>query len=209
MGKTSDRMARAARYLNARPFSLSLIAVTDPNRLPDPAVALRAVPRGGALIWRAYDKKPDYPAARALASGLRARDGILLIAGAPDFARRLGIDGIHLPEYSITRHRHGTFRHDVPAVIVTAACHSEKAVIAASRAGVDAVLISPALPTESHPDGKSLGIPRFARLVRVADGLGLPAYALGGISTPAHVARLRGTGAKGIAGIGFILGSGT
>ncbi|MEP2828483.1 thiamine phosphate synthase [Parvibaculum sp.] len=208
MGTISDHMARAARYLNAHPSSISLVAITDPKRLPNPAVALLALPRQSALIWRTYGKKPDYPTVRALASKLRARDGILLIAGMPDFARRLGVDGVHLPEYSLARHRHGTFRRDVPAVIVTAACHSERAIVAAARADVDAVLISPVLPSESHPGGKPLGIPRFARLVRVANGLGLPAYALGGISTPPHVARLRGTSVKGIAGISFILGSG-
>lgn len=208
MGKHVERMARMARTLDPDPASVSLLAVTDPKRLADPWAALRALPRGSALIWRSYDKRPDYETARRLAAAARAKGCVLILAGAPELARRLGMAGIHLPERAIRRHRSGTFLRETPDAIITAACHSERAIFAAARARADAVLISPVMPTESHVGAKALGIPRFAALVRTANSLGLAAYALGGISTPAQAARLRGTGADGIAGIGFILDSG-
>ena len=205
MTKILDRMIRATRYLGPYSSSISLIAMTDPNRLSDPWTILHKLPRGSALIWRAYDEKPDYKIARKLADALRARGCLLIIAGRPDLGRRLGIAGIHLPERYLARHRCAAIQRDFPGSILTAACHSEKSIVAASRAGADAVLISPVLPTESHPGEGHLGVSKFARLVRRANGLGLSAYALGGISTLTEIARLRGTGAAGVAGIGFII----
>lgn len=205
MGRVSSRFARKTRYLNLDPFSVSIVAVTDPQRMPDPSDALSSLPRGSALIWRAYENAPSAKRVRSLDAAARAKSCILLIAGSPKLARRLGVPGIHLPERDLAHYRGFAFGQKV----VTASCHSERAIIAAARAGVDAILLSPVMPTESHPGGKTLGITRFARLVRLANELGLSVYALGGISTPASVARLRGTGAAGVAGIGFLLERGS
>jgi len=200
MRKDLERIARAARRLNPDSASVALIAMTDPERLPDPYAALAALPPGSALIWRAYDETPLYETARRLTVAARGKGCILIVAGSPRLAGRLGIVGIHLPERDIAR------RRNIAAhVLVTAACHSERAVIEAARAGADAVLISPVLPTESHPGGKVLGIARLARLAALAGALGMPAYALGGITDETHIRRLRGTGIAGVAGIGFLL----
>lgn len=93
-------------------------------------------------------------------------------------------------------------RRPKPQLRVTAAAHSERAVVAAARAGVDAVLISPVFATASHPGAKTLGVVRFARLARLAAEKGLRVYALGGV-TPGLVRRLAGTGTYGMAGISF------
>lgn len=204
MGKNLDRIARVAHSLNSRPGSVSLVALTDPERLADPWAVLRALPRGSAMIWRAYDRRPDYETARQLCAAARARHCVVIIAGAPHLAGRLGIGGIHLRERDIGRFRTGAFSLARLDILVTAACHSERAIVAAARAGADAVFISPVMPTESHPGGKALGIPRFAHLAGVANAFGLAAYALGGITTASHAARLRGTGAAGIAGISLL-----
>lgn len=205
MGKNLDRIVRVAHSLNSRPGSVSLVALTDPERLADPWAVLRALPRGSAMIWRAYDRQPDYETARQLCAAARARHCVVIVAGAPHLAGRLGISGIHLRERDIGRFRNGPLKQGLSETLVTAACHSERAIVAAARAGADAVFISPVMPTESHPGGKVLGISRFARLARFANDRGLPAYALGGITTASHAARLRGAGAAGIAGIGFLL----
>ena len=200
MRKDLDRVARAVRYLDPDRTSVALIAMTDPKRLPDPWAALAALPRGSALIWRAYDRSPDYETARRLTAAARRKTCVLFAARGPKLGGRLGIARIHLPERDIAR------RRNIAAhVLVTAACHSERAVIEAARAGADAVLISPVLPTESHPGGKVLGIARLARLAALAGALGMPAYALGGITDETHIRRLRGTGIAGVAGIGFLL----
>lgn len=200
MRKGLERTARAARWLNPDSASAALIAMTDPRRLPDPSAALAALPPGSTLIWRAYDEKPDYETARQLTAAARRKTCLLILAGCPRLGGRLGIDGIHLPERDIARRRN--IAAHVP---VTAACHSERAVIEAARAGADAVLISPVLPTESHPGGRTLGVVGLARLAALAGALGMPAYALGGITDEIHIRRLRGTGIAGVAGIGFLL----
>lgn len=200
MGKELERIARAVRYLDPGGTSIALIAMTDPKRLPDPLVALAALPRGGALIWRAYGGKPGYETARQLTMAARRKACFLTVAGNPRLAARLGIAGIHLPERDIAR-RHRIASHGP----VTAACHSERALFEAAGAGVNAVLISPVLPTESHPGGKTLGVIRLARLAAIARALGMTAYALGGITGEAHIRRLRGTGIVGVAGISLLL----
>jgi thiamine-phosphate pyrophosphorylase len=87
--------------------------------------------------------------------------------------------------------------------IVTAAAHSEPAIVAAAKAGVEAVLLSPVFPTASHPGGATLGVVRFARLAHLAASLGLFVYALGGVTDGAKIRRLAGSGASGIASIGY------
>ena len=47
------KIERAARWASGGKAPVALIAMTDPERLPDVEAALRALPRGAALIWRA------------------------------------------------------------------------------------------------------------------------------------------------------------
>ncbi|HEX7774936.1 MAG TPA: thiamine phosphate synthase, partial [Parvibaculum sp.] len=89
-------------------------------------------------------------------------------------------------------------------LVMTAAAHSEAAIFRAARARIDAVLISPVFPTASHPGAPALGVVRFARLAHLARRLGLRVYALGGITGPASLRRLTGSGADGVAGVGFL-----
>jgi len=192
-------LRRAASRLTNGRNGIVLIGMTDATRLPDPLKALDALPAGCALVWRAYEAGADAGEFQRLAAGARAKNCLLLIAGAPKRARRLGAGGLHLPERMLG-HRHGT---GVGAI--TAAAHSEAAIHRAARAGADAVLISPVLPTRSHEGAPPLGPVRLAHLARIARALGLVPYALGGISEARHVRRLAGTDIAGVAGIGFLL----
>lgn len=202
------KMERAARWASGGKATIALIAMTDPERLPDVEAALRALPRGAALIWRAYEDDAS-PARLRRLTALAHRHGIiLLVAGRPALAARTGTMGIHLPERELRRARSGSYviprRLHAPRLAITAACHSEIAIRLAAKAGADAVLISPVFATKSHAGAKPLGLLRFAQLARLARRLGLAPFALGGIVTAAHVRRLKGTGAAGIAGIGFL-----
>ena len=74
------------------------------------------------------------------------------------------------------------FRHlsRIPAdALVTLSVHSAKGMISARQISVDAVLISPVFPTNSHPNAATLGPMRFASLVKDCP---CPVYALGGMS---------------------------
>lgn len=177
-----------------------LILMTDPARAPDPAVALARAPKGAAVIYRAYGLSPAYSDLAQLLRMARRKGVRLLIAGN----LRAAADGAHLPEYIIRQSTKCMFaRRDRPDFLVTAAAHSESAVIAAARAGADAVLISPVFPTRSHPGAKPLGAVRFARLATIARAHGLAVYALGGITTVAARRRLSGIDIAGVAGIGL------
>lgn len=185
---------------NPRP---RLVALTDPLRAPDPFMIARSLPFGALLIWRAYGITPSRAEVARLARQVHARKGLLLIAGA---ARHTALgDGTHLPAYRLkgahtdqfcaTRHR------PRPGFQITSAAHNERDIVAASRAGVDMVLLSPVFATASHPDARTLGPVRFASIARLAKKLGLEVIALGGMTSPAHWRRLKGSAAIGLAGI--------
>lgn len=195
-------MMRMAARLAARPHPglPLLIALTDPARMPDPAMALAALPRGSGLIWRSYETRPTREALTDLSRRARRGGLLLLVAGE---AQQGPMVGAHFPERALLggkRARSSTRTR----TLVTAAAHSERAVIRAAQAGVDAVLISPVFATESHVGAQTLGLIRFAQLARLASRLGLAAYALGGVTNPSALRRLSGSGAHGFAGIGLI-----
>lgn len=168
----------------------SLLAFTDPARTPDPVALARRMPRGAALVYRAFGAKDAEAVARKLKTVARTRGLVLLIGADPRLAARIGADGVHLPERLARRAR--ALRR--PGWVVTAAAHSVRA---ARVEGVDAVVISAAFPSNSASAGKPLGPVRLAQMVRAA---GRPAYALGGV-TDENARRLLPTGVVGIAGV--------
>ena len=177
------------------------VLMTDDTRLADPAAvlaALDALPPGSAVIVRRRDDDERETLVRALLPACRAQGGPVLVAADEALARRLGADGVHLPETMVrARPRRPHPAH--PGWLVTASAHSAAALHRAERADADAVLVSPVFATRSHPGAPALGVLRFTALVRDA---GVPVYALGGIDAAA-VRRLRHSGAAGIAGIGI------
>jgi thiamine-phosphate pyrophosphorylase len=70
-------------------------------------------------------------------------------------------------------------------------------VLRARRAGVDAIVVSPVFPSRSPSAGRVMGVRRFAALARAG---GIPAYALGGVTTK-NAPRLLSAGAAGLAGV--------
>ncbi|PKQ05918.1 MAG: hypothetical protein CVT73_10950, partial [Alphaproteobacteria bacterium HGW-Alphaproteobacteria-12] len=131
-------ISRATKRLTGSADAVSLIGVTDAQRMPDPEKALAALPRGSALIWRSYGAAPDTIRLRHLSAHAKSKDCVVLIAGAPHLSRRLGTQGLHLPERMLTRRYENGYLLSLhglpPGLIVTAACHSEQAVRAAARA---------------------------------------------------------------------------
>ena len=84
--------------------------------------------------------------------------------------------------------------HDL---LLAASCHSSSDLQQAQQIGADFALLSPVLPTRSHPDADPLGWDGFARLVADAN---LPVFALGGMR-PEVLRTAWQHGAQGIAGI--------
>ncbi|MEE8438356.1 MAG: thiamine phosphate synthase, partial [Micropepsaceae bacterium] len=169
------KLARLAQRLNAccgQPLPALILMTTDDKRLPDPLAAAQALPRGSAVILRHRDDEERAHLGEALVKLTRQSNLMLLIAGDTGLARRLNADGVHFSESQIDEVAPCRTRH--PNWIITAAAHSERALLRAKRAGADASLFAPVFPTKSHPRKSAFGLTRF-RLV--AARAPLPLYA--------------------------------
>jgi thiamine-phosphate pyrophosphorylase len=188
------QLASLARRLNREAGAPPLPALyffTDPERTPDPARAARRLPRGTAVVYRHFGAPDRAHTARRLAHLCRARGLVLLIAGDPELARRVGADGVHWPEQRLPEQRS---REDW---LVTAAAHSADGVACASAFGADACILAPVLPTRSGSGHPPLGLFRASQIARAAR---VPLIALGGVN--ARTARLlAGRGFAGCAAV--------
>ncbi|MEH3041082.1 MAG: thiamine phosphate synthase [Sphingomonas paucimobilis] len=141
------------------------------NALP---AMVAKLPRGSGVVFRHYatptcDRRRLFARVRRIA---RARGLVLLVAG-PSLR---GGDGVHGRKARRTRG------------LATRPVHSMRERIAAERAGVDAIFVSPVFATRSHPGAPVLGRVRFQRLIR---GARVPVIALGGM-TAARARTLKG-----------------
>lgn len=170
-----------------------LLFFTDPERTPDAEAIARTLPAGSAIVFRAFGA-PDAEAQGRRLAAVARRCGLKLLVGADlSLARRLGADGVHLPER--LAHRAAAIKAAHPRWIVTAAAHSLRA--ARSAQGADAVVVSAIFPSNSPSAGSPMGIPRLAGLVRQARR---PVYALGGVRDE-NARRVISAGAKGLAAV--------
>ena len=139
--------------------------------------ALERLPRDAGVVFR-HSRSPDRAALAARVRALCRRRGLLFVVAGPlRLARAWRADGAH-----------GRF----PGAL-TAPAHSRAELVAARRAGVGLVFLSPLFATQSHPGARPLGALRFGLLARRA---GLPVAALGGV-TAADGRRLKSLGASG------------
>ena len=190
---------RSARNLGPSAHGASgwplLLFFTDPIRAPDPAAVVGGLPRGSAIVYRAFGAADAVRTGRRLAQ-LAHRRGVLMFVGAdPRLAAAVAADGLHLPERLAMRSgvNHALRRR----FRLTAAAHGLPAARRARAAGVEAAVISPVFPSRSPSAGRPIGALRFRVLVRAA---GLPVYALGGV-TPRTAKALKGCGAIGLAAV--------
>ncbi len=197
LAKTAAYLSRRApmRKRGARKGLPSLLFFTDPVRTPDPEAVAGRLPRGAAIVYRTFGAADAGAQGRRLMAIARRRGLKLLIGADADLARRLGADGVHLPERLADRARRLRAIH--PHWIVTAAAHSPGAAHRGLSAGADAVVISVVFASGSASAGAPMGPARLARLVR---GLGGPAYGLGGI-TNKTARRLLDAGLVGLAAV--------
>ena len=158
--------------------------MTDPRMGDGLWRALERLPRGAGVVFRHYQlQAPEraelYARLRRVA---RRRHLVLLVAGP----RLPGADG-----------QHGARNRGPNRGLVTWPVHHRRDLIAARRAGADAVLVSPVFPTRSHPGAAALGRVRFGLLIRDS---GIPVIALGGMDER-RARSLRLLGVHGWAGI--------
>lgn len=97
----------------------------------------------------------------------------ILLNGDVALAREVGADGVHLTSAQLAE-----LRERPPIDWCAASCHSAEELRRAEALGCDFALLSPVLPTRSHPDAAALGWEKFAAM---AAGSSIPVYALGGL----------------------------
>jgi len=114
----------------------------------------------------------------------------VLVNGSLELARAAGADGVHLDSSAAAKLG---VRPDCEWVGVS--CHDAAELAHAVAIGADFALLSPVLPTLTHPGAPTLGWERFAELAAAS---AIPVYGLGGLER-ADVALARSHGAHGVA----------
>ena len=132
-------------------------------------------------------------AERALAV-CRERGAKLLLNGDPAVVERVGADGVHLTASRLMALEERPLEE---RYLVTASCHDEAEVKKAESIGADFAVISPVLPTQSHPGAPTLGWPGLRLITEEAK---IPLYALGGMKE-SHLDWTWTHGAQGYAAI--------
>ncbi|MEO1475871.1 MAG: thiamine phosphate synthase [Pseudomonadota bacterium] len=152
-----------------------LIALTDPERTPDPVALALKLPASSGLIYRHFGSENRRTIATELAAIARENGITLLIGNDPALAAIVGASGVHWPEANMANARRWTGRFH----LMTSAAHSLEAIKRAGRIGLDAALVSTVFPSRSASAGHPFGATRFRQLVRRAP---IPVYGLGGIT---------------------------
>lgn len=192
--RTATKLGRRAarRYPPSSHRALpNLWFLSDPMRTPDPATIAARLPRGSAVIYRAFGQPGALDLARTLRLITRRRGILLLIGADTRLARQSGADGVHLPERRA--HHARWLRLARPDWLVTAAAHGLAAGLRAKRFGAQAVLVSAVFPSRSPSADRPLGVLRFEAIARSID---LPVIALGGLGdkTASRLGRSRAAG---------------
>lgn len=161
--------------------------LTDERQGEQLWTALARLPRGSGVVVRHYSLAPD--ARLALVQRVRRiarrRGLVVVVAARARTAARWRVDGVYQA------------RREGRPLLMLATAHNRRELVAAARARADAVLVSPAFPTRSHPGATALGPVRFGLLARTTR---LPVIALGGM-TSRRARQLRALGAQGWAAI--------
>lgn len=194
----ADKLAAAARSLKRQsgvtaPFSLAFL--TDQKRAPQAQQIAAVLPRGAAVIFRDYQHTDRAKLAAQLKSICAARGVFLLIGADLALAKDIAADGVHFPSW------YKGDRNVLPGAIKTTSCHSAADLNGVKVADIDIVLLSPALPTASHPGAPALGADKFRKLASKSPR---PVLALGGINE-SNAEQLAGANVAGIAAIGAFL----
>ncbi|MHB0972875.1 MAG: Nudix family hydrolase [Thiobacillus sp.] len=119
----------------------------------------------------------------------------VLVNGAPDLARATGADGVHLDSSAAASL---TARPDCAkpdSFLVGVSCHDDAELAHAAALGADFALLSPVLPTLTHPGAATLGWEAFSALAAASP---IPVYGLGGLGRD-DMALAQSHGAHGVA----------
>jgi 8-oxo-dGTP diphosphatase len=111
--------------------------------------------------------------ARAVVARAHRYGARVLVNADAALARAVGADGVHVPSRQLWQ-----LTAPPDADFWAASCHDAAELARAAELHANFVVLSPVLPTASHPQALGLGWERFAQLVHHYP---LPVYALGGM----------------------------
>ena len=114
----------------------------------------------------------------------------VLLNGDIELASVSGADGVHLSSAQLMK-----MQQRPQDMMCAASCHSVEEVEHAQHLALDFAVLSPVLPTKSHPGAEVLGWQRFGQMIK---DCAIPVYALGGLS-PLDLVQAWQYGAHGIA----------
>ena len=171
--------------------------MTDPGRVTDVVAAAENLPRRAAIIYRHFGSAHRFVDAEALRQVTFKRQQQFLIGDDPQLAIEVGADGVH-------------FRRDAKVSAPTLwrqRCPDWLISMAGIKMGdytgdvsiLDGLLLSSIFPSQSPSAGEPIGVEALKEKARA---LPVPVFALGGVNRKT-VPKLIGSGAAGIAGIGF------
>lgn len=150
------------------------------------------------MVFRAFGAADAVETGRALRRACDARSLRLLVGVNERLALAVDADGLHLPEWAVSRLP--ALRRRRPRWLLTAAAHSLTAARRAATAGADGVVVSAVFPSESPSAGRPIGPLRLAGIARATPA---PVIALGGVNGRS-VRRLLSTGVAGVAAVGAL-----
>lgn len=134
--------------------------------------------QSGLRLLQLREKNLSREQMRSLALRLlpivRSASAKLLLNADIALAQEIGADGVQINSNQLATL---TQRPDVPWC--GASCHSREELLRAELLGCDFALLSPVMPTASHPGAPHLGWKQFQALTT---GLSIPVYALGGLT---------------------------
>ncbi|MEJ2393063.1 MAG: Nudix family hydrolase [Gammaproteobacteria bacterium] len=138
----------------------------------------------------------DYLALAKQVEAVQADKVMVLLNTSPEMFAQTSAAGLHLSSQRLMQLQHRPIPLDK---LLSVSVHTEQELKQANRIGVDLLLVSPVMPTASHPEAIALSWERFGELAARAN---CPVYALGGMSI-ADISVAKRYGAQGVAGIGL------
>jgi len=157
----------------------SLYAISNVAELGEEAFVARlgAQLQSGLRLLQLREKNLTREQVRALALRLlpmvRAADAKLLLNADIKLAQEIGADGVQLNGGQLA-----DLSQRLDLSWCGASCHSREELLRAEALGCDFALLSPVLPTASHPGAAHLGWENFDAM---SAGISIPVYALGGL----------------------------
>jgi 8-oxo-dGTP diphosphatase len=154
---------------------------------------LESALNNGLRLFQLREKLPsgELPALAAAALNIARCHGARMVLNADvELAIKLGAHGVQLNARQLME------LHAKPDLeLVGASCHNAEELARAKELELDFVLLSPVLPTQSHPGAETLGWEKFDALIKE---LPMPVYALGGLKVTDMESAWR-CGAHGVA----------